>query len=152
MRVCLLHFVIHSIFVVTEHLDCNAACNRKFLLREQHTSKPKWSGLSVNCRLQVFHYTFYSPSSARASFITIPRASEPWNSPPASRDVAVAALAEAVAVPLPQTHRFRRVVTAQQDLQSGEAAEKHRSNSSHAHHHHHTYTCLHAHTHMKLSI
>ena len=44
------------------------------------------------------------------------------NSPSATCDVAVAALAQAIAVPLSQTHRFSWVVTAQQRLQSGEAA------------------------------
>lgn len=55
------------------------------------------------------------------------------DSPSASRDVAVTALAQAVTIPLTEANRFRGVITAQQRSQSGEAAENRRS---HLHHHH----------------
>lgn len=57
-----------------------------------------WNGLSVDYRLQIL---FYSPSAASVSIIIIPRACEMWNSPSTPCDVAVAPLAQAVAVPLP---------------------------------------------------
>ena len=66
------------------------------------------------------------------------------DSPPSSGDVAVASLAQPVAVPLPQTHRFRGVVTAQQHLQSGQAGEGIHSHSSGTHACTNKHVCMHA--------
>lgn len=41
--------------------------------------------------------------------------------PPSTRDVAVAALAQAIPIPLPQAHRLTGPVAAQQGLQSRKA-------------------------------
>lgn len=64
------------------------------------------------------------------------------DSPSTSRDVAVTALTQAVAVPLPEAHRIGGVVTAQERSQSWEAAENRRSSQPHHHHHHRTHTKL----------
>lgn len=110
--------MIYSIFFI-EYLFFLAACKPHLHWRDQDTFKLNWKSLSVNYRLQV-SITYFTRLRLK-SFIILPRASELRNSPSTSCDVAVAALAQAVAVSLPETHRLRGVVTAQQDLQSGEA-------------------------------
>lgn len=50
-----------------------------------------------------------------------PRQNHPAHSPTASCDVAVAACAQAVAIPLPQKHRVTGVVAAKQMSEPGDA-------------------------------
>lgn len=90
----------------------------------------------VNNTLQIFDYYFYSPDAASVPLVIVPLRVQV--SPSASSDVAVTALAQAVAVPLTEANRFGGVVTAQQCSQSGEAAENRRSTHLHHHHHHHS--------------
>ena len=68
-------YLVHFSFFFIEYIYCNAVHKPKFPIRELHTLEPKWNGLSVNYRLQVFHYTFYSPSAVSVAFIIIPWAS-----------------------------------------------------------------------------
>lgn len=99
------------------YLSCDATCKTKLPLgRNTILTRVKVVYLPIAAAEVPF-------AAAAGSFIIIPGASELWNSPSTPCDVAVAALAQAVAVPLPETHWLRGVVTAQQDLQSGEAAE-----------------------------
>lgn len=97
-----------------------------FPLGEHHTFKLNWKGLSVNYRLRFFFITHFIvpllPLNLLSSSFPEHLSSE-TNSPTTSCYVTVATLAQAIAVSLPQTHWFRGVITAQQDLQSGNAGE-----------------------------
>lgn len=116
---------------------------------ERCTFKLSWKVLSVNYRSQYFFITHFTvpllPLNLRSSLSE--HLSHDSNSPATSCDVTVATLAQAVAIALPQTHWFRGVVTAQQDLQSGDAGG--RADQTNRHHHHHAHMPMPAHLHVR---
>ena len=107
------------------------------------------NSLSVNYRLQVFHYAVYSPSAASASFIGIPRASSLWELTLHLPWCSCSRLGSGRSRTSLQDTLVQRGCNSSARFAVWGCCRKHRSSSSHPHHHHHHHhTHLPAHAHI----